>query len=219
MVDEGFPVTANAFASNLRGTQDAIVTILDENGSSLVYSTYLGGDSTDSGWGIALGPNGLVYVTGTTRSADDPDTPADEGFPTTPDAIQPQNAGRSDVFAVVFAVVFDPADENADPLVDLEFSTYLGGSGDEDRGLAIAADGMGGVYLAGTTFSTNFTTTPGTPSSQTSRLAPVPRKRTGTSHSRAVLATAASSDSSRGSMRNSAGPPILSVVWVDREWS
>ncbi|MCH8992958.1 MAG: hypothetical protein IIA44_14565, partial [Acidobacteria bacterium] len=155
-VDEGFPITANAYASNLRGTQDAFVTILDETGSSLVYSTYLGGDSTDSGWGIALGPNGRVYVTGETRSADDPVTPADEGFPMT-DAIQPQNAGSSDVFAVVL----DPADGNDDPLDDIVFSTYLGGSGDEDRGLAIAADGAGAVYLAGTTFSGNFTTTPG----------------------------------------------------------
>jgi hypothetical protein len=155
--DEGFPITAFAYDPNLRGTQDAFVTILNETGSGLVYSTYLGGDSTDSATGIALDPNGLVHVTGTTGSADDLDTTElDEGFPMTPDAIQPQNAGRTDVFAVML----NPADGNEFPLDDIVFSTYLGGSG-EDRGGGIAADGEGGVYLAGITMSTNFTTTPG----------------------------------------------------------
>src|SRR5262249_51840188 len=46
------------------------------------------------------------------------------------------------------------------PLVidpSLDFSTYLGGSGDES-GLALAVDGTGNTYITGSTTSTNFPT-------------------------------------------------------------
>ena len=106
-------------------------------GSGLVYSTYLGGSSWDSGEGIAVDGTGQVYVTGGTGSGD---------FPTR-DPVQPAIAGDVDAFITVF----NPAGSG------LVYSTYLGGS-NRDEGLAIAVDGAGNAYVTGSTGSTNFPT-------------------------------------------------------------
>jgi len=53
-------------------TSDAFVTKFNPEGDDLVYSTYLGGNSADEAWGIALAPNGDAYVTGYTMSSDFP---------------------------------------------------------------------------------------------------------------------------------------------------
>jgi hypothetical protein len=49
---------------------DAFITMLNANGSGLVYSTYLGGSGDDNGREIALDGSGNVYVVGLTKSAD-----------------------------------------------------------------------------------------------------------------------------------------------------
>ena len=74
--------TVNHGGSNRR---EAFVTKLDPTGSSLVYSTYLGGSSIDQGTGIAVDSQGSAWVTGMTESAD---------FPTVR-AIQPNHGGGS----------------------------------------------------------------------------------------------------------------------------
>ncbi len=63
-----FPITASAYAKTLKGTQDAFVTKLNGNGSGLVYSTYLGGSSQETGNAIALNQQGEAFVTGSTNS-------------------------------------------------------------------------------------------------------------------------------------------------------
>jgi hypothetical protein len=57
-----FP-TVNALQRYRSGGMDAFVTKISPN-SSLVYSTYLGGHSDDSGLGIAVTPVGNAYVVG-----------------------------------------------------------------------------------------------------------------------------------------------------------
>ena len=72
--------TANAIQTTIGGPAlggpgfggDAFVTKLNSAGSSLVYSTYLGGSSVDSGRGIAVDTTGNAYVTGSTFSMDFP---------------------------------------------------------------------------------------------------------------------------------------------------
>jgi hypothetical protein len=68
-----FPTTT-PLQSSLAGAQNAFVTALDVNGSAYVYSTYLGGNSTDAGNGIAVDTFGDVYLTGSTSSYNFPTT-------------------------------------------------------------------------------------------------------------------------------------------------
>ena len=139
-----FPTTQGVFQRNLRGKQDAFVAKLDAGGSGLLYSTYLGGQEDEEGWSIALDGEGNLYVTGNTRSKD---------FFVTPGALQQCLAGGADVF-------ISKLDARASNLL---YSTYLGGSADEyirDDNGNFALDAQGHLYVAGTTESHNFPTTP-----------------------------------------------------------
>lgn len=132
-----FPTTSGAFQTANDGNADAFLAKLDPSGSSLVYSTYLGGSDTDYGYGVAVDASGDVFVTGSTLSMD---------FPTM-SPLQVGNDGYSDAFVSEF-----------NPLgTGLLYSTYLGGTGG-DVGYAIALDGAGNPYVAGYTTSTDFPT-------------------------------------------------------------
>jgi hypothetical protein len=120
------------------GDSDAFVTKLNSTGTALVYSTYLGGSLADAGYGVAIDVvDNSAYVTGVTGSLD---------FPLA-NAIQNTPAGSADAF--VSKLNF------ADPLLTLTYSTYLGGS-DNDQGNGIAVDAIGNAYVAGTSASADF---------------------------------------------------------------
>ncbi|MYL21642.1 HYR domain-containing protein [Halobacillus litoralis] len=136
-----FPTTPGAFDTTFNGVIDAFVTKLNASGSGLVYSTYLGGDGEDYGFGIEVDGLGNAYVTGFTSSGN---------FPTTPGSFNPTYSGGSDAFVTKLNV-----DGSA-----LVYSTYLGGAG-SDRGYGIAVDSMANAYITGYTSSVNFPTTPG----------------------------------------------------------
>ncbi|MCS6804168.1 MAG: SBBP repeat-containing protein [Acidobacteriota bacterium] len=118
---------------------DAFVTKLSATGSSLVYSTYLGGSSEETGLDIAVNAAGEAYVVGDTYSSD---------FPTA-NPLQASNAGEQDAFVAKLTAAGSA----------FVFSTYLGGNR-FDRGLAIALDDQGSAYVAGFTNSPNWVTTP-----------------------------------------------------------
>jgi hypothetical protein len=145
-----FATTAGAFAEAPNGSGDAFVAKIDPSQSgiaSLVYSTYLGGNGlVDQGLGIAVDSAGHAYVTGNTSSTD---------FPTTPDAFQPTHGGG--VGFVRFDAFLTKLNPTGSALV---YSTYLGGSGQDD-GRGIALDSAGSAYVAATTSSDNFPTTAG----------------------------------------------------------
>ena len=122
---------------------DGFAFKLDPSGSSLVYSTFIGGSSQDDVHGIAVDSHGSAWVTGETMSSD---------LPTTTDAFQPR-PGR-DPMATAFVVKLNP-DGSA-----FEYATYLGGTGLE-RGTAIAVDTADNVYATGITGSEDFPVTPG----------------------------------------------------------
>ena len=89
------------------------MTKLDASGAALGYSTYLGGSDGDGGYGIALDGAGSAYLTGYTVSAD---------FPTTAGAFDTTYNGADDAFVTKL-------DASG---AALGYSTYLGGSGDDD---------------------------------------------------------------------------------------
>lgn len=140
-----FPVTPGAFDTSRAGL-DAFITKFTPAGTSLVYSTFLGGTGRDQGQGIAVDASGTAYVTGLTESADNPFTVQNEGFPVTPGAFQPK--GSFDAFVTRL---------NAQGSA-LIYSTYLGGTSGVDRGWAIAVDFAGNAYVTGDTTSTDFPT-------------------------------------------------------------
>ena len=113
----------------------------------IVYSTFFGGNSQETIYDMALDPAGNIYVTGTSQDA--------AGFPTTPGAFQAAKPGivnTSDAFVSKF-------NSSGSALV---YSTFLGGSGDENntvvsgRPARIAVDAAGNAYVAGVTQSANF---------------------------------------------------------------
>jgi hypothetical protein len=129
-----FPL-ANALQPVFGGIEDAFVAKVNKTGTGLVYSTYLGGSSTEETHGIAVDSSGNAYVTGWTSSSN---------FPTA-NAAQKAYAGAQDAFLAKL----DSAGAT------LVYSTYLGGNG-VDQGLSIAVDSSGQAYVTGLTASTNF---------------------------------------------------------------
>lgn len=149
-----FPATAGALdpfcgtdgTCNGGFSEDGFLTALTPTGSGLVFSTYLGGSSSEIASGVALETSGAIYLTGRTSSAD---------FPSV-NPIQPTNAGSSDFFA---------ARVSADGSSFL-FSSYLGGSSMDGFGPLggdgkIAVDGFNNAYVTGATLSNDFPTTSG----------------------------------------------------------
>ncbi len=139
-----FPTSGALQASYAGGSSaatagDAFVTKLNAAGDGLLYSTYLGGNSFDVAYSIAIDNVGNAYATGFT------DSPR---FPTR-HALQPRYAGSRAEPGDAFVSILNPIGS------DLVFSTYLGGRG-QDYGWSIAADGAGSAYVTGFTDSPNF---------------------------------------------------------------
>jgi hypothetical protein len=130
-----FPV-AGGFQSALNGGGDGFVTKLDPSGSQLVYSSYLGGSGSDDIAAVAIDASGAAYVAGVTTSTD---------FPLVA-PVRPQYGGG---FFDAFVAKVMPAGDS------LQFSTFMGGSGD-DQATAIAVGPGGEVYVGGLTPSADF---------------------------------------------------------------
>ena len=138
-----FPTTPGTYDTTYNGGVDVFMTKLSPNGSSLVYTTYLGGTSNDYHFYSRVAvEDGYATITGHTTSSD---------FPTTPGAYDTTyNGGGSDVFVTKLS----PNGSN------LVYSTYLGGT-DYEYGYGTAVDANGYAYITGFTMSSNFPTTPG----------------------------------------------------------
>jgi hypothetical protein len=136
-----FPDTTGGAQASNGGYWDAFVARFSADLTSNPQSTYLGGSGDDYAYALAIAGSGDVYVAGRTFSTD---------FPNTAGGAQASNRGFLDAFV---------ARLNSTLTSNLQ-STYLGGSEDEEA-LALAIAGSGDVYVAGTTWSTNFPNTTG----------------------------------------------------------
>src|SRR5205085_3379291 len=127
---------AQAGRPGAEGTRrDIFVTKIRADGTTVLWSTYLGGRGQDAAFAVAIGPDGGVYVTGYVESPD---------FPTVKPA-QAANAGGTDAFVVKLNAAGSA----------VEYATFIGGS-NADSGSGIAVDSTGAAYVVGATGSANF---------------------------------------------------------------
>ncbi|MBS1911024.1 MAG: SBBP repeat-containing protein [Bacteroidetes bacterium] len=136
-----FPTTASAYAKTyIGGLSDAFVLRLNQNGSALDFSTYIGGLGADGAYALRLGPGGDIRIAGFTQAADYPVTRG--AYDTT------FNGAPGDIF--VSSLSLNGSTLNS--------STYVGGSGnDSPNGMVL--DAAGNAYVVGITSSTDFPTT------------------------------------------------------------
>ncbi len=147
-----FPVTPGAFQTTFGGgvcgatpCADGFVAKLNAAGSSLIYSTFLGGSNRDVGNGVAVDGFGNAYVSGNSSSSD---------FPTA-NALQSTIGGGVCGTTPCSDVIVAKLNATGSGLI---YSTYLGG-GNQDSASSIALDGTGAAYVTGSASSTDFPAT------------------------------------------------------------
>ncbi len=130
-----FPIAPGAFQTTFGGVQNVFVSKLNSTGNSLIYSTFIGGNSFDVGNSIAIDDSGNAYITGSTTSSNYPTTPG--AFQTTPGSIfvtKLNSTGRRLVYSALLGVGI---------------------------GNSITIDANGNAYITGNTSSSGFPTTTG----------------------------------------------------------
>jgi hypothetical protein len=137
-----FPVTDDAYSETMYGFSDIYLTALDSSGSSLYFSTFLGGAYHEWARGIFIRPDGSLLVTGSTNSDDFPSTVSHKTDTTETDWD-------------MFVVLFDPENQ------ELPYSTIIGGSAGrfgnpEDVGQVIYHLEDRRVVVSGYSQSTDF---------------------------------------------------------------
>jgi hypothetical protein len=140
---EDFPTTPGAYRTSHIGRQyfhDGFVLKLDTSSSSLVYSTYFGGDIGDYATAIFVDDEGYAYLTGETASDD---------FPTTPGAYDRDRAARQDAFVLKM-------DQTGS---DIEYSTFVGSMAAEYP-IGIDVSDMGYIAITGSTRGDDYPVTP-----------------------------------------------------------
>jgi hypothetical protein len=143
----GMPTTPGAFQSANQGITNAYIAKLNSTGTALAYSTYLGGNGQDQGWGIKVDLQGRAYVDGLTIGS--------TNFPVTPDAYQAhlqQGGNPLSATANAFLTRLNPTG------TALDYSTYFGS--EYTQAYALALDNNNHAYITGLTFPNDVPVTP-----------------------------------------------------------
>ncbi|MGA1793447.1 MAG: putative Ig domain-containing protein [Thermoplasmatota archaeon] len=136
-----FPILPGAYDSTFGGTSEGLIFEMSVDATTLVFSTFFGGASTESVPFFEVQSNGEIWVCGHTSSID---------FPATTGAFDDTYNGASDVFFLKM---------NSDG-TDVLYSTFIGGTA-SDTLTACEIDDNGDIYMVGLTGSTNFPYTSG----------------------------------------------------------
>lgn len=165
------PTTRGCFQPNFRGDVDMLVAKIAPDLTKLIWCTYVGGSAGESPrGGLAIDRDDSVVVVGTSPSPD---------FPTTPGVIQPKLKGPRDS-----TIVKLKADGSG-----LVFSTFLGGTGEDDAIMGARLDTDGNIYVAGHTKSTDFPVAAGAPQTKAGGLSDCYLAKLSPDASRIVYAT------------------------------
>ncbi len=141
-----YPVSDDAWdqekGESTASYEDVVISRLDQSGSTLLNSTFLGDDGDERGTSIQLSGEGDVYIGGWTAAPD---------FPTTDDALYGTHSGGTDCHVSILNR----------HLTDLKYATFFGGSDDEggnDVNIRMKVSDSGSIYIAGHTESTDLPT-------------------------------------------------------------
>ncbi|HVB56997.1 MAG TPA: SBBP repeat-containing protein [Candidatus Acidoferrales bacterium] len=142
-----FPVTSGAFQTQCNNcsltnyVSDAFMSELNPSGSTLLYSTYLGGSNEDYVGGIALDANGNIYLGGGTISTD---------FPTTAGSYQP-TATSSSVGAFVAKFAFGSTQSGSAASItppNLDFGTVVIGAKSSSQDITLSSTGSAALSIS-----------------------------------------------------------------------
>ena len=142
----GYTATANFPTINAvnptyaAATDDAFICKFTPNLSTLMYSTYWGGNGNDYGQGIGVDAAGIIYVAGFTTSTN---------LPTSTGALQSSLSGGTDFFVLKI-------DPSAAPAAQMLYSSYFGGSSTELARCLRVQNGK--FYVSGISASAGITT-------------------------------------------------------------
>ncbi len=136
-----FPTTVGAYEMSASTNDDGFVSVFDPTGSTLLHSTYMAGAENDGVTGMDIGPGGEIVIAGYSYSDD---------FPTTAGTPQPVKGPIVDAFVAQLDA----------SLSTLQYSTFLGGDGD-DWATDVEVDSAGAWSVCGITRSVDFPVTAG----------------------------------------------------------
>ncbi len=132
-----FPITSNAYDSTFTGSVEAVLGKLDSTGSTLLYSTFIGGSSIETIRDIYVESVNNTYLVGTTTSSN---------FPTTSGAYQETYGSNGEGFIMNFNISTST----------VGFSSYFGGNSVDVLYGKIALNSKGNIVIAGTSESTDL---------------------------------------------------------------
>ena len=136
-----YPTTPGAYDRTFSGASAIFVSKLSSGLATLLASSFVGGGTDSYVSALAVDAQGKVYIAGRTDSS---------AYPVTAGAYDPTWNGYHDGFV-------SKLDSGLSTLLS---STFLGGTGD-DEASALAFDAQGNLYVAGSTYSSDYPTTPG----------------------------------------------------------
>lgn len=137
---------------------DAFVAQVKADGTSLLYATYINGNTEDEATAVALNNNGNapynVFVAGWTVSSTDFPSTAYYNQPISvrPTVYQKDPQGADDAFVLKL----NPSAVDADRSLEMVYATRVGAASGAERAMGLALDSNGDAYIAGWTQSANW---------------------------------------------------------------
>ncbi|HHH52629.1 MAG TPA: T9SS type A sorting domain-containing protein, partial [Bacteroidetes bacterium] len=135
-----FPTTVDCFQKTNNGKSDAFLIRLENDLSSLLASTYIGGKEDDISYCVIIDSTNNAYIAGETNS---------DNFPYSLFAYDTSYANSNFKLSDAFISILDSN------LMEMKASTYLGGQNFETA-YDLVLDSLGNIFVSGYTFSYDF---------------------------------------------------------------